>query len=100
MNAARTPTTDEQLAAIRTRFERTTHPDWRDDTDTGQLLAEIDRLHTELTTARTASMREAAAMFRHYCPNHGNADTRFITCYCDAAAVLDHAAAAMPAPTT
>jgi hypothetical protein len=35
------------LADIRARHERTTHPDWRDDTDTGQLLAEVDRLRAE-----------------------------------------------------
>jgi polyhydroxyalkanoate synthesis regulator phasin len=44
MTAVQTPLTDEQLADIRTRFEHTTHPGWRADTDTGQLLAEVDRL--------------------------------------------------------
>lgn len=42
------------LAAIRARFEQTTHTDWRADTDMGRVLAEIDRLRAELQQARTA----------------------------------------------
>jgi hypothetical protein len=32
------------LDPIVARFEATVHPGWRDDTDTGQLLAEVRRL--------------------------------------------------------
>jgi hypothetical protein len=51
MTATPPPLSDEQHAAIRNRFERTTHPGWRSDTDMGRLLAEVDRLHNELAAA-------------------------------------------------
>ncbi|MFE6500734.1 hypothetical protein [Kitasatospora sp. NPDC057738] len=43
---------DADLADIRTRFERTTEPGWRDVTDIGRLLGEIDRLRAEVDRQR------------------------------------------------
>lgn len=40
------------LDAIRARFEQTTHPEWRAETDMGRVLTEIDRLTAELQQAR------------------------------------------------
>jgi hypothetical protein len=47
-----TPLTDQQLADIRGYHERTTHPDWRDETHVGLLLTELGRVRAELADAR------------------------------------------------
>lgn len=64
-----TPLTDQQLAAIRDYHERTTHPDWREDTHVGQLLGEIDRLAAELGRVRaelaTAQQRIDSVLALH-----------------------------------
>ncbi|MFD4397239.1 hypothetical protein [Kitasatospora sp. NPDC058478] len=54
------------LADIRARFERTTNPGWRDVTDVGRLLGEIDRLRTELAAARAQHFTEAAELIRRH----------------------------------
>ncbi|MFI6117446.1 hypothetical protein [Kitasatospora sp. NPDC051164] len=55
----------------------------------GDLLAEVARLRTERDEARAAGMRDAAAMLRRYCPDHGDADTSFMACHCPAAHEID-----------
>lgn len=58
------PLTGQQpdpLAEIRARFEATTHPNWRDTTDVGVLLAAVDRLTAELA----ASDDEVTAVMLH-----------------------------------
>jgi hypothetical protein len=40
----------DRLATIRTSFEHTTHPDWRDTTDMGWLLGRVDQLTAERDT--------------------------------------------------
>lgn len=46
------PLSPEREQQIRAEFERTTHPDWRDTTTVGVLLAELDRLRAELAKLR------------------------------------------------
>jgi hypothetical protein len=48
--------------------------------------------------ARALGMREAAAMLRAYCPEHGDKDTGFMDCHCPAADEIDRDAA-RTAPT-
>lgn len=53
----------DSLARIRAYFERTTHPDWRGASDTGWLLAEVDRLREEnerLRALLTAALNTGA----------------------------------------
>lgn len=52
----------DRLAAIRAEFERTTHPDWRDTTDFGWLLARVDQLTTDLAQAH-ADINSNAGLF-------------------------------------
>ncbi|MCX4751743.1 hypothetical protein OG455_41730 [Kitasatospora sp. NBC_01287] len=59
-----TPLTDQQLAAIRTRHEQTTHPAWRSDTDLGRVLAEVDRLRAEQAQHRDQVLAEAAELLQ------------------------------------
>lgn len=51
---------------------------------------------------RAAGMREAAAMLRHFCPDHGDVrdGDAFMTCQCAAAEALERDAAAVSATTT
>jgi hypothetical protein len=59
----------------------------------------FDRLRTELASARAAGMREAAAMLRRYCPDHGPDDavTASMDCHCEGADEIDRDAAAIAA---
>jgi len=53
----------DRLAAIRAEFERTTHPDWRDTTDFGWLLARVDRLTADLAQAHVDINSNAGLYF-------------------------------------
>jgi hypothetical protein len=66
-----------------------------------QALAEEDRLRAELGVARAAGMREAAAMLRRFCPNHGDQTlaTAFPACHCPAADEINRDANALAART-
>jgi hypothetical protein len=61
--------------------------------------AENTRLRAELADARAVGMREAATMLRHYCPNHGDADTCLISCHCPAADEIERDANALAVST-
>jgi len=54
-----------------------------------------------LDQQRAAGMREAAAMLRRYCPNHGpdDVDTAFMDCHCAGADEIDRDAAALSETT-
>jgi len=55
----------------------------------------------EIGQAHAAGMREAAAMLRRYCPNHGpdDVDTAFMDCHCAGADEIDRDAAALSETT-
>jgi hypothetical protein len=63
------PPPDQELADIRARFERTVHPDWRDDTDIGRLLAEVDRLRAELARYEALELGDTTGRISASCPN-------------------------------
>lgn len=62
-----------------------------------QSVAEDDRLRAERDQARADGMREAAAMLRRYCPDHGGLDEAFIGCHCPAAVEIERDANALAA---
>lgn len=51
-----TPPAGQQLADIRARFEASTHPNWRDATDVGLLLAELDRVRARAETIQVGAL--------------------------------------------
>jgi hypothetical protein len=61
----------------------------------------LDVVQPLLDQQRAAGMREAAAMLRRYCPNHGpdDVDTAFMDCHCAGADEIDRDAAALSATT-